>query len=91
MTLPDHISGAIQRYKEGTILRNPLLWDIKQFYKDEYEAGLKANKIVEEETGVHFLEDEAAFIALHLSSTAAKNSSLTKYSLPFSILSIFIT
>ena len=65
VTLSDHISGAIQRYKEGSFLKNPMLWDIKRFYKDEFEIGLKANKVVEEETGISFLEDEAAFIALH--------------------------
>lgn len=65
VTLPDHISGAIQRYKEGSILKNPLLWDIRRFYKDEYEIGQQANKMVEERTGVHFLKDEAAFIAMH--------------------------
>ena len=65
VTLPDHISTAIQRYKEGILLKNPLLWDIKRFYKDEFEVGLKANEVVREETGVAFLEDEAAFIALH--------------------------
>lgn len=65
VTLPDHISGAIHRYKAGCVLKNPLLWDIKRFYKDEFEVGLKANKVVEDETGVRFLEDEAAFIALH--------------------------
>jgi len=65
VTLPDHISGAIQRYREGSILKNPLLWDVRRFYKDEFEVGLKANQVVEKETGVRFLEDEAAFIALH--------------------------
>jgi len=65
VTLPDHISGAIGRYEENIILYNPLLWDIKRFYKDEFQVGLKANQVVEEETGVRFLEDEAAFIAMH--------------------------
>ena len=65
VTLPDHISAAISRYKEGIRLPNPLLWDIRQFYKDEYEVGLKANEIVLEETGVQFTEDEAGFIAMH--------------------------
>lgn len=65
VTLPDHISGAIERYKENVIVKNPLLWDIKRFYKDEFEVGLKANQVVEEETGIRFLEDEAAFIAIH--------------------------
>ena len=65
VTLPDHISAAISRYQEGIRLPNPLLWDIRQFYKDEYEVGLKANEIVLEETGVQFTEDEAGFIAMH--------------------------
>ncbi|MDO4270948.1 MAG: PRD domain-containing protein [Eubacteriales bacterium] len=65
VTLPDHISAAIQRYKEGIRLPNPLLWDIRQFYADEYGVGLKANEIVKEETGVDFTEDEAGFIAMH--------------------------
>lgn len=65
MGLPDHISAAVNRYKEGIVLPNPLLWDIRQLYKDEFRVGLKANEIVKEETGVEFTDDEAAFIALH--------------------------
>ncbi len=65
VTLPDHISAALSRYKEGIMLPNPLLWDIRQFYKDEFQVGLRANEIVREETGVCFTEDEAAFIAMH--------------------------
>lgn len=66
VTLPDHISTAIARYKENIVLENPLLWDIRRFYPDEFEVGLKANQIVLEETGIRFLEDEAAFITLHV-------------------------
>lgn len=65
VTLPDHISAAISRYHEGIVLPNPLSWDIRQFYKDEFQLGLWANGIIEEETGVCFAEDEAAFIAMH--------------------------
>lgn len=65
VTLPDHISAAILRYQEGIELKNPLKWDISRFYKDEYAIGLAANEIVYKETGVRFLDDEAAFIALH--------------------------
>lgn len=65
VTLPDHISAAITRYKEGITLPNPLTWDIRQFYADEFAVGLKANEIVMEETGVAFTEDEAGFIAMH--------------------------
>lgn len=65
VTLPDHISAAILRYHEGIVLQNPLLWDIRRFYKDEYEIGQKAKEVVQEELGVCFLDDEAAFIAMH--------------------------
>lgn len=65
ITLTDHISTAIERYQEGIILKNALLWDIKQFYPDEFMLGEKALEIVKSDFGVEFLEDEAAFIALH--------------------------
>ena len=75
VTLPDHISGAISRYKEGIHLENPLLWDIQQFYKDEYKVGLKANEIVLEETDVDFTDDEAGLLRCTLSTrrSAAKS------------------
>lgn len=65
LTLTDHIWGALQRYKEGIVLPNPLLWDIKRFYPDEYAVGQHVNRLVLEETGVAFTDDEAAFIAMH--------------------------
>ena len=65
VTLPDHISMAITRYKEGIILSNPLLWDIRRFYRSEFTVGRRACETVEQATGIHFLDDEAAFIAMH--------------------------
>ncbi len=65
VTLPDHISSALTRYREGIVLHNPLLWDIRRFYPDEYDIGMLAKRLVMEETGVEFLDDEAAFIAMH--------------------------
>ena len=65
VTLTDHISSAIDRSREGIFLKNALLWDIRQFYPDEFHLGKKAVEIIREELGVELLEDEAAFIALH--------------------------
>lgn len=65
VNLTDHISSAIERYKEGIIVKNPLRWDIKRFYPDEYEIGLKALDIIRIDLGVDFEIDEAAFMALH--------------------------
>lgn len=65
VTLPDHISAAIERHKQGIALSNPLLWDIRQFYPEEYRAGCAAVDLIREEMDITFPEDEAAFIAMH--------------------------
>lgn len=65
VTLPDHISAALERHKQGIELSNPLLWDIRQFYPEEYRAGCAAVDLIREETGIDFGEDEAGFIAMH--------------------------
>lgn len=65
ITLTDHIGAAIERYKEGSVLKNALLWDIKQFYPDEFKVALQALDIVNQECETALPEDEAGFIALH--------------------------
>lgn len=65
VNLTDHINSAIDRYREGLILKNPLRWDIARFYPDEYAVGEKAIEVVRNELGVSFEIDEAAFIAIH--------------------------
>ncbi|MCB2353336.1 BglG family transcription antiterminator LicT [Clostridium estertheticum] len=66
LTLTDHISFAMTRHKQGLNIKNPMLWDIKRFYKQEYAIGLTALKIIKENFEVTLLEDEAASIALHI-------------------------
>ncbi|MBL1226129.1 BglG family transcription antiterminator LicT [Enterococcus sp. BWR-S5] len=65
VNLTDHIHSAVERYAVGTILKNPLRWDIARFYPDEYAVGEKAVEIVRNDLGVSFEIDEAAFIATH--------------------------
>ena len=45
---------------------NPLLWEVKQFYKSEYLIGEYAINLIKEKLGVEMTEDEAASIALHI-------------------------
>ena len=40
ITLTDHIYFAKQRLSEGLIFQNQLLWEIKRFYKSEYDVAL---------------------------------------------------
>lgn len=66
ISLIDHVYTAINRFLEGIIVKNVLLWDIKRFYPDEFSIGLDALDLIEEKFQVRLPEDEAGFIALHL-------------------------
>lgn len=66
VALTDHLSFAISRHKQGIHLKNQLLWEIRKYYKQEYQIALKALDIIESDTGIRLGEDEAASIALHL-------------------------
>ncbi|WP_117169966.1 BglG family transcription antiterminator LicT [Paraliobacillus sediminis] len=66
VALTDHLSFAISRYKQGINLSNALLWEIKKFYKNEYEVAKEALTIINEELGIKLPDDEAGSIALHL-------------------------
>lgn len=65
LPLCDHMAGSVERYKNGTVLSNPMLWDIRRVYSDEFQIGKYALKILEERFGVKMQEDEAAFLAYH--------------------------
>jgi len=66
ITLSDHINSSIKRYKEGTLLPNSMLNEIKQFYKIEYQIGMKALELIKEKYDICLPEGEAGFIALHI-------------------------
>ena len=66
ITLTDHISFALERYKEGMFFPNALHNEIKRFYTEEYQVGIEALKLIKEKTGIVLPDDEASSIALHL-------------------------
>ena len=66
LSLTDHIYNSIQRQKSGIVVTNALTWETKRLYKEEYNVGLKALKIINEEFDINLPPDEAAFIALHI-------------------------
>ena len=81
IVLSDHINFAIKRLKKGMILRNPLQWEIKQIYPSEVKAGIYVLKVVEEELGISFPEEEAISLAMHFVNAQygdVLNSSLTQ-------------
>lgn len=66
VALTDHLHFAVSRQKEGVEFKNLILWEIRKYYKKEFQVALKALDFIEEATGVRFPEDEAGLIALHL-------------------------
>ncbi|CAJ1184397.1 transcriptional antiterminator [Companilactobacillus paralimentarius DSM 13238 = JCM 10415] len=68
IALTDHISSSVDRAKEGLFLTNQFLWEIRSYYPKEYDLGMWAIKLIEQECQVKLPEDEAGFIAIHIIS-----------------------
>lgn len=66
ISIIDHISSALTRYEKGIQLKNPMVWDIKKLYAQEYNIGLELLEIIKVETGIELPTDEAGFLSLHI-------------------------
>jgi len=66
ITLIDHISISLEREQKGIIFENPLLMEIKQFYKQEYKLAKEAAQIIESYLNIVISDDETGFITLHI-------------------------
>ena len=66
ITLTDHISFAIERFRSHIHYPNNLLWEIRNFYPAEFALGQEALDRIEQKLGIRLPEDEAGFIALHI-------------------------
>lgn len=76
ISLSDHLYATMQRFLDGVNISNGLIWDIKQFYEEEFEIGCKALDIIEETFKVRLPEAEAAYIALHLVNAEMDDSNM---------------
>lgn len=66
ITLTDHINFSIDRYHQKMMFTNPLLREVKTFYKEEYLVGEYAIALIDRRIGIKLPVDEAASIALHI-------------------------
>ncbi len=66
IALMDHLNFAINRIRQGIVLPNSMLWEIKHYYNHEYRIGTEAIAIIKRYTGVEMPLDEAGFIAMHI-------------------------
>lgn len=65
IALPDHIHTAVVNKRNGVVVPNSLLLDIRQFYMNEYEIGIRGLELIRDELHCDLPEDEAGFIAMH--------------------------
>lgn len=66
ITLTDHISMSLEREQRGVILENPLLMEIRRFYKKEFSLAHEAAAIIGKHLDLKVSEDEIGFITLHI-------------------------
>ncbi|MGG7213237.1 BglG family transcription antiterminator LicT [Clostridium nigeriense] len=68
ITLSDHISYMLKRIDDGLVFKNPLQWEIKQIYPEEYKFSKRAVEYLREKTNKNIPDSEAAFITLHFAN-----------------------
>lgn len=66
ITLTDHISVSLEREKNNIICENPLLMEIKQFYKKEFMLACRSAEIIKKHLDTQISEEEMGFITLHI-------------------------
>ena len=74
VTLSDHISLAIERKKKGISFNNPLDWDIRKIYRDEYHVGEVALQIIKHDLNIKLPNEEAGLITLHFVNAQINNN-----------------
>ena len=61
-----HIRFAIERILNNNPIKNDLISAIKKQYKDSYKVARKAAKIIENQLCIEVVEDEIAYLAIHI-------------------------
>ena len=61
-----HIKPAINRYRYGMNLRNPMIDEIKANYPVAFQAGLIAGKEMKKQLSIDIDENEIGYLALHI-------------------------
>ncbi|SFP49726.1 BglG family transcription antiterminator [Salibacterium halotolerans] len=69
-----HLKPAVNRYRYGMNIRNPLLDDIKTNYPASFEAAVIAGMVLEKEEKVSIEESEIGYIALHFGAAMERQN-----------------
>ena len=72
--MTDHIYMSVERYRQGILLQNALLTEVRKFYKEEFAVAMKIIEMANERFKVALTEDEAAFITFHIVNAQIDNN-----------------
>ncbi|MFC3928111.1 BglG family transcription antiterminator LicT [Streptococcus caprae] len=75
MSFADHIHYTIERVRSGFQIQNPLFWEVRKFYPQEFELGKTFVSRLEQAYTLHLGEEEAASIALHFINAQKESKS----------------
>ncbi|WP_175074822.1 BglG family transcription antiterminator [Terribacillus sp. AE2B 122] len=70
-----HLKPALNRFKYGLTIRNPMLSEIKQAYPEAFDASVLMGKKLQELTDVAINQDELGYLALHVGAAMARQES----------------
>jgi transcriptional antiterminator len=74
VSLPDHVNFALRRIKEGIIIENPFLQELKALYPKEYKLADKALFMINNTFNSNLPEDEIGFICLHIKAATEQQN-----------------
>lgn len=66
LMLTDHLHFAVERQQLGITVTNRVLWELKHFYKREYDVGLRGLQRACQLLNIFLPEEEAGNIAFHI-------------------------
>ncbi|MCT8976156.1 PRD domain-containing protein [Clostridium sp. CX1] len=72
ISLPDHISFALNRINKGVNIENPFKSELNALYPVEYRISVEAVEAINKRFNINFPEDEAGFICLHIRAALTK-------------------
>jgi beta-glucoside operon transcriptional antiterminator len=76
LTLLDHINFMMERIENSQFLKSPLSWEVKKFYRQQYEIGKQALQIIKHDLNVTIPEEEAVSLALHFINLQTNTQSM---------------
>lgn len=71
-----HLKPAINRFRYGMNLRNPMIEAIKANYPAAFQAGIIAGIVIKDELGLDIHEHEIAYIAIHIGAAIERAKSI---------------